>query len=72
MSDLWTGAGVAMILLAVCGPVAYCTAHSDGPVSLNALHLECIKAKGEWKFEGWSGHKCVFPKSASTDRGEAK
>jgi hypothetical protein len=72
MSDLWSGAGIALILLAVCGPVAYCTAHMDGPVSRNALELECIKAKGEWKLEGWGLPTCVFPKSASTDSGEAK
>lgn len=59
-------AGFALIVLAVIGPMAYCTAHLDGPVSGNALVLECIKARGQWKAgPGWADpYYCEFPKAA--------
>jgi len=62
--DFQALAGIALIVLAVCGPLAYCTAQRGGPTSVNDLHLACINAKGEWKADGtFSPHVCVFPKS---------
>lgn len=55
--------GQALVALAVMGPLAYCTAHVEGPVTGNALVLECIKQRGDWKSGGWnSSAHCDFSK----------
>lgn len=62
-------AGLALIVLAVVGPMAYCTAHIDGgKTSPNDLVLECIKARGAWKAgPGWADpYRCEFPKAAQS------
>lgn len=62
--DFQAMAGIALIVFAVCAPIAYCTAQRGGPTSAKDLMLECIKAKGEWKSEGtFAPYTCVFPKS---------
>lgn len=52
-------AGAALIVLAVTGPLAYCTAQEEaGKLSLKRA---CIEVKGDWS--GWSGGRCEFPKA---------
>jgi hypothetical protein len=53
-------AGIALIVLAIVAPLAYCGAHIEGPVTGNALHLACIKAKGKWRTEGSETFVCEF------------
>jgi hypothetical protein len=63
--DFQALAGVALIVLALTGPLAYCTAKTGGPTDNNSLHLACINAKGEWKKAGgaFSDYTCIFPKT---------
>jgi len=62
MSDFSFLAGLACIIFAFTGPLAYCTVQRGKPTSGNDLHLACINAKGEWKSEG-GGYTCIFPKT---------
>lgn len=58
-------AGIALIVLALTGPMAYCAVHIDAhrPTTVD-LKMECIKSRGEWKSDGWSAAHCVFPKAS--------
>jgi hypothetical protein len=70
MAEFSRLAGIALIALAVCGPLAYCVAHIDASrVTGNDLALACIQAKGEWKAEGWKSPTCVFPKPSEVAQG---
>jgi len=64
-TDFQALAGVALIVFAICAPLAYCTAQRGGPTTAKDLHLACINARGEWKAEGWGPYTCVYPKTQS-------
>ena len=55
----------AIITIAICAMIAV-VAYSvssclkTAPGMSNAPHLECIKARGEWRTDWW-GSRCVFP-----------
>lgn len=53
MSDFWSGLGLALVLLAVLGPLAYC---SSRPPMYQRMVIACIEARGEWNED-----KCTFP-----------
>lgn len=54
-------AGIALIVLALTGPVSYCAVQE---ISRPDAEVECIRARGEWKHNGaWSRMTCVFPKT---------
>lgn len=50
-------AGLALIVLAVTGPLSYCVVRDDA--NKHEQRMACISSKGEWT-SGWAGPGCSF------------
>lgn len=56
MTDFLRYAGFALVLLALAGPLAYCTAQDT--IAGSKEKVACIEARGEWR-STWGGY-CHF------------
>jgi hypothetical protein len=57
--------GIAMIVLAITGPLSYCAAINEiertkREADIRSLQRACIEAKGEW-YIGWTIPRCILP-----------
>lgn len=54
-------AGVALVVFALTGPLAYCEIETTRSVS--TLQMACLKDKGTWQGPRWG---CRFPETDNT------
>ena len=65
-SDLQSGIAVALIILAILSPIAYCSAHiEDRPNPRIALMEKCMEMRGRWVNEWFGTGYCAPPKEST-------
>ena len=74
LSNFWSGLGLALMIFAFTGPLAYCEMNKQPVTNSFDLVKACIEQHGQWgpaDPDAWfSPQGCKFPEKQAADKGK--